>query len=97
MQQPGDAQHEIGMQLDRLKDADDKTRAEALAMVCMFLGQGLPKDKHPAQFAESMDAVVPLISSPAPEVRVSIYSSSVAPAAVVVLFESRACWCRRTL
>lgn len=91
MQQVGDAQHEIGMQLDRLKDADDKMRAEALAMVCMFLGQGLPKDKHPAQFAESMDGVVPLISSPAPEVRVITYTNSFVPAAVAVWFDWRAC------
>eukprot|EP00892_Ulva_mutabilis_P003536 jgi/Ulvmu1/1554/UM110_0017.1 len=69
MQQIGDAQHEISMQLDRLQDADDKTATEALALVCMFLGQGLPKDKHPAQFAQSMERVVPLISSDASEVR----------------------------
>ena len=70
MQHIADAQHEISMQLDRLQSADDKTTAEALAMVCMFLGQGLPKEKHPAQFAESMERVVPLISSDVPEVRV---------------------------
>lgn len=70
MQQVADAQHEIGMHLERLKDADNKTRTDALAMVCMFMGQGLPKDKHPAQFAESFEPVVPLISSEASEVRV---------------------------
>lgn len=96
MQQLGDAQHEISMQLDRLNDADDKSKAEALALVCMFLGQGLPKAKHPVQFAESMERVVPLISSEAPEIRVKNFPIDFCNCCRGCLSRLTLCGCRRT-
>lgn len=65
-----DAQVEIGLQFERIQEGDDKTKVEALGIICMFFGQGLSKAQYPVHFEHELKQVVGFAESESPELRV---------------------------